>query len=218
MPCPAARGDGESLVGRRTRAGRAVCEEGNEEFTGETEMGYFSRSIIQHGPCRISQSPSPPTASATARSFPRDPFKLSVVNRKGKTAPPTQFPGGKMEGKCYLVWFMLIQTSLLPHLFKYTWAVSISEPPSPWFIFNTSKFFHLIIIFSKVKLLWETLKMEITVWSQISFCGAWFLNCRVGIAPSECSGSPEKPSPPFTVTFTPGTIVCVEDLELHRFF
>lgn len=91
------------------------------------EMGCFSRASS------MGRAGSPISLSSGSECynswFPE--VSVSVVNRKGKRAPPTQFPGGRMEGKHYLVWFVPTQTSFLPHLFEFTGAVSISEPPAP---------------------------------------------------------------------------------------
>lgn len=80
---------------------------GGESGAGGRERGIHRRrgdgtflKSIQHGPSRISRSlPLLRQWGATARSFPE--VNLSFVNRKGKEAPPTQFPSGRMEGKRY---------------------------------------------------------------------------------------------------------------------
>lgn len=95
----AARGDGETFLGRRTPGRGQRC--GRKGTRNSPEKGR--RDISQEHPAwaepDLPESPSPQAVGATARSFPE--VNLSFVNRKGKEAPPTQFPSGRMEGKRY---------------------------------------------------------------------------------------------------------------------
>lgn len=117
VPGRAAQGDGEIFLGRRTPGRGERCGRKGTRSSPEKR----SRDISQEHPAwavpDLPESPPPQAVGATTRSFPE--VSLSVVNRKGKKAPPTQFPSGRMEAKRYFVWFMLVQASLFPHLFEF---------------------------------------------------------------------------------------------------
>lgn len=160
-PCPAAR---RRAPGSALAPGRAVPE----GLPAGEEMGFPPEHPAQVVP-DLPASLAHQAVSAPTRSSPE--VSLSIVNTKSKKKNqppnPTDFPQpGQclVEGRCYLFWFILFQTSLFPHLFKSSLELSVSRSnPASDSSPNTSDSFHLIIIFSNVKPLWETLKTEITV-------------------------------------------------------
>lgn len=117
VPGRAARGDGETFLGRRTPGRGERCGKKGTRSSPEKRRRDISQEHPAWAVPDLPESPLPQAVGATARSFPE--VSLSVVNRKGKKAPPTQFPSGRMEAKRYFVWFMLVQTSLFPHLFEF---------------------------------------------------------------------------------------------------
>lgn len=153
----ARRDEPRTSAPRAARAVRGLSEEFGEE----------RRRVSPQHPAQV--APGLPESlshqAVSARSFPGG--SLSVVSTKSKKNPTDFLQPDEclVEGRKTL----LVLVHILPDLSLLIYfgsslelSVSVSHPASDSSC-NASESFNLIIIFSKVKPFWETLKMEITV-------------------------------------------------------